>query len=75
MQTLSLILWTPAIGALVTALVPEDRLRSIRGIAFASTIITLLLGWSLVFRFDTRSSAMQFAELAPWNPELGSSYA
>jgi NADH-quinone oxidoreductase subunit M len=75
MQTLSLILWTPAIGALVTALVPEDRLRSIRGIAFASTIITLLLGWSLIFRFDTRSSAMQFAELAPWNPELGSSYA
>lgn len=75
MQTLSLILWTPAVGALATALVPENRLYAIRIIALGSTLIVLLLTWSLPFRFDTASSAMQFAELLPWNPELGSSYA
>jgi len=75
MQTLSLILWTPAAGAIVTALVPSDRLRTIRGIAFASSTVALLLVWRLAFHFDTRSSAIQFAEFLPWNPELGSFYA
>lgn len=75
MQILSLILWTPAIGAMVTALIPADRLRTIRSVSFASTAIALLLVWSLAFRFDTESAAIQFAEFHPWNPELGSFYA
>lgn len=75
MQTLSLLLWTPAIGALIIALIPESRFAAIRMIALASMLLSFGLAWSLAFRFNSNSFEIQFAEMLPWNRELGSSYA
>ncbi|MGZ8219358.1 complex I subunit 4 family protein [Methylomagnum sp.] len=75
MHILSLILWTPFLGALLIALTPPDRVRRIRGLAFAASGLALILAWSLPWFFDTRTAATQFAESHVWNPELGSYYA
>jgi NADH-quinone oxidoreductase subunit M len=75
MHILSLILWTPLLGALLIALAPSDRVRLIRGIACTASGLALVLAWSLPWFFDTATPAAQFAESRVWNPELGSCYA
>ena len=75
MHILSLILWTPFLGALALAFAPPERVRMIRGIAFAASGLALLLAWSLPWWFDTGTPTAQFAESHVWNPELGSYYA
>lgn len=75
MHILSLILWTPAVAALITALIPEYRPRWIRGVALAGSTGALIPAWILVPSFETQAYAVQFAESMPWNPELGSFYA
>jgi NADH-quinone oxidoreductase subunit M len=75
MHILSLILWTPFLGALLIALLPSDRLRLIRGIAFTVSGFALALAWSLPWYFDGTVPVAQFAESHIWNPELGSYYA
>ena len=75
MHTLSLILWTPAVAALITALIPDNQTHWVRGVALTGITGSLVLAWSLAFDFDTHSFAIQFAETRPWNPELGSFYA
>lgn len=75
MSILSLILWTPAAGALLLCLLPPERVRLIRGLAIGFAGAVLLAAWSLAFRFDGSSGQFQFGESRPWNPELGSSYA
>ncbi|MFM8332899.1 MAG: NuoM family protein [Candidatus Methylumidiphilus sp.] len=75
MHILSLILWTPAVAALLTALLPDFRPRWVRGVALAGTLIPLALACGLASHFNPLSPAAQFAESRPWNPELGSFYA
>lgn len=75
MHILSLILWTPALTALTTALIPDRHTAWIRGLALTGIGGTFLLAWSLVFEFDPASPALQFAESKIWNPQLGSYYA
>jgi len=75
MHILSLILWTPVVGALAILALPARQIRSIRATALASSAVALMLTVWLLLRFDTSSSAIQFAESLPWNAELGSYYA
>lgn len=75
MHTLSLILWTPAVAALITALIPDNRPPWVRGVSLTGIVGSLLLAWTLPLNFDTDSFAVQFGESTAWNPELGSYYA
>jgi NADH-quinone oxidoreductase subunit M len=75
MPILSLILWTPAVAALLITLIPDDRHQPIRGVALAGIIGALVPAWCLLFGFSTNTAAAQFVESRPWNPELGSFYA
>jgi NADH-quinone oxidoreductase subunit M len=75
MHLLSLILWTPFLGAVLLAFVPPEREAWARGIAFAASGLALAQAWSLPFQFDLQAQAPQFAESHVWNPELGSYYA
>jgi NADH-quinone oxidoreductase subunit M len=72
---LSLILWTPAVGALIAALTPEYYSRAIRGVALTAMLLAFAMSWFLLLGFEGGETGAQFAELLPWNPELGSSYA
>lgn len=75
MHILSLILWTPFLGALAIALTPARRPERVRPIAFAAVALAFGLAWSLPWFFDPASPAAQLSESHAWNPELGSYYA
>lgn len=75
MYILSLILWTPVVGALVILALPARHIRSIRAAALGSSAVVLMLTVWLLFQFDTSSSAIQFPESRLWNAQLGSYYA
>jgi len=64
---LSLVIWVPILaGVLVLALGGDQRAPLQRQIALAGSILGFLVTLPLYTRFDARSAAMQFVELAPW---------
>lgn len=75
MGILSLLLWTPAIGVLLLALVPGHNTLFIRTIANIVTSIALLLSGWLIAHFELLNANLQFSEFFPLNPDLGSAYA
>lgn len=74
---LSLLVWGPAVMALVTAIVPEPRAgqhRTFLGIAFwtnAAALGLVIIGYT---QFQVFTSGLQFEEKLPWLPSLGVSY-
>lgn len=75
MGILSVLLWTPAVGALLLASIPYQKVFIIRSIAHLAAAFVFLLSCWLLAGFDRQSSALQFAEYFPLNPDLGSAYA
>lgn len=75
MGILSLLLWTPAIGAAVLALMPAGRESWARPLGNAFALLVLLLACVVLWRFDLDSNVLQFQEYIPVNPTLGSAYA
>lgn len=73
---LSLLIWGPAVMALVIAIVPEPRpgRRTFLGIAFWTNMATLALVIIGYWQFQTYTSGLQFEENLPWLPSLGISY-
>jgi len=64
---LSLAIWVPIrAGVLVLALGGDQRAPLQRQVALAGSILGFLVTLPLYTRFDARSAAMQFVELAPW---------
>jgi NADH-quinone oxidoreductase subunit M len=74
MPILSLITWTPLVGVLLVLLVPKRQVQLVRGVALACSATSLGLAWSLLFRFDRGTAALQFSERREWIPELGMTY-
>lgn len=70
----SLILWTPAAGALCVACLPAARPGLIRRTALVATALPLLLLLAVLAGFDPQAG-VQYAESLPWNPSLGTRYA
>src|SRR5262249_36361302 len=74
---LSLLVWGPAVMALVTAIVPEPRTgqrRTFLGIAFwtnAAALALVIIGYS---QLQAYTSGLQFEEKLPWLPSLGINY-
>ena len=75
MGLLSLLLWTPAIGVLVLAVMPSQNASIIRGVAHFFTLLALLLSGVLVSQYDSHVAALQLSEYYPLNPGMGSAYA
>ena len=63
---LSLILWTPLIGALALLLVPRGKGRIIRWIGIGTTFVPLALSAWAYAAFDLGNGGDQFAERLPW---------
>jgi NADH-quinone oxidoreductase subunit M len=59
----------------LTALLPRDAHRLIRGMAIGVSAATLGCAAWLLTRFDTRSTGLQLYEYHAWNPRLGTAYA
>jgi NADH-quinone oxidoreductase subunit M len=75
MDSLTLLLLTPFLGAAVVALLPGDNRALIRGVAIGASTIAFVLAWVLLWQFDNHVVAMQFMVDIPWNPRLGTSFA
>jgi NADH-quinone oxidoreductase subunit M len=75
MGILSILLWTPAAGALLLALTPSQNTKLIRYTAnLISSIVFLLMCWLLSI-YNAQDPNLQFTEYFPLNPKLGSAYA
>jgi NADH-quinone oxidoreductase subunit M len=71
---LSLILFTPLVGALVLLLVDRRNENAIRWIANVVALLGFVVSVPLWFLYNTSDPAFQFSERAPWIPSVGAEY-
>ncbi len=72
---LSLILWSPLVGALLLALLPARAEALCRVVGLALSLVPFGLSLALVGAFDPGDGQLQLAEKARWMPSLGVSYS
>ncbi|OWO95131.1 NADH-quinone oxidoreductase subunit M [Rhizobium esperanzae] len=70
---LSLIIFTPVVGAAVLMFLRGDD--AVRWTALSFTVLDLALCIAMLVGFDTTTYAMQFIETRSWVPALGINYA
>ncbi|MBZ9793898.1 NADH-quinone oxidoreductase subunit M [Rhizobium sp. 3T7] len=70
---LSLIVFTPAVGAAVLMFLRSDG--AVRWTALAVTVLDLAFCIAMLAGFDTSTHKMQFTEVRPWVPALGITFA
>ncbi|MGB5244907.1 MAG: hypothetical protein WBN34_00025, partial [Woeseia sp.] len=69
---LSILIWLPILGGLAVLAFGDagdsasPRAHGMRMLAFAVSLLTLLLSLFLYTNFDTTTAAMQFVERSPW---------
>ena len=72
---LSLIIFVPALGALVLLLPPfRDNDDAVRWVANAFALLGFVVSLPLWFAFDRAAESFQFREEAAWIPSIGVSY-
>jgi len=70
---LTLILFTPVLGAVIVVLLPEDNKNLVRWTSFALSFIPLILSLILWFNFDKGLVGFQFEQQMVWYSALNSS--
>ena len=75
-NVLSLIIFLPALGALIIACISNSRAKLIKYVAAFFTLIPLILGIIVLFNFNKSApvGAMQFEEKASWIPLINAYY-
>src|SRR6516162_5332818 len=71
---LSLILFTPLIGALVMLFVSKQNENAIRWIANITAVIGFVISVPLWFWYNPQGPEFQFQERLPWSPSIGAEY-
>jgi NADH-quinone oxidoreductase subunit M len=71
---LSIVLFTPLVGALLLLLVPSEKENAIRWIANVVAFIGFVISIPLWFWFNPQSADFQLIERAPWIPSVGAEY-
>jgi NADH-quinone oxidoreductase subunit M len=71
---LSVILWTPTVGALVLLLVPRSSPTVHRVIGNLFGVLGFAVSLPLVWRFQMGDPGYQFQEKAEWIPSIGARY-
>jgi NADH-quinone oxidoreductase subunit M len=71
---LTLITFSPLVGALAIAAMPAARTTLIRRTALASALVTLALSLLMLAAFAVGRTGFQFVEAADWVPDLGIQY-
>jgi NADH-quinone oxidoreductase subunit M len=72
---LTIVTFTPAVGAVLLLFYNRDHVRSIRAFALIITILTFVFSLHLIASFDSRNPDFQFAVKVPWIPSLGIDYS
>src|SRR5687768_10701278 len=71
---LSLIVWTPMVGALLVLLLPREQVDGAKRAAFVFSLITFLLSLALWAGFQPDTAEFQYLEQYRWIPDWGISY-
>src|SRR5689334_18370795 len=71
---LSIILFTPLVGALILLLINKQNENAIRWIANIVTLIGFVISVPLWFWYQPSGADFQFVERAPWIPSIGAEY-
>jgi NADH-quinone oxidoreductase subunit M len=71
---LSLITFLPLVGAVVLLTVGREQIRSLRNLAFVTSVVTFIISLPLAFSYDRTTPAVQFVERASWIPSIGVTY-
>ncbi len=71
---LSVIIFAPAVAAVLILLLPKDRQTEPKVLAAAGAFISLALALWVFMTYDRGAGGYQFQEQAPWLPMIGSSY-
>src|SRR5438552_17138431 len=72
---LSIITFTPAVGAVLLLFYNRDHVRSIRTFVLIVTILTFVFSLHLISHFDSSNPDFQFVVKAPWIPSFGIDYS
>src|SRR5262245_6899825 len=72
---LTIITFTPAVGAVLLLFYNRDHVRSIRAFALIITILAAVFSLDLITRFDSTNPDFQFAVKVPWIAAYGIDYA
>ncbi len=71
---LSLIVWTPMIGAFLVLLLPREQVDGAKRAAFAFSLVTFFLSLALWAGFLPEYADFQYLEQKPWIPDWGIQY-
>ncbi len=71
---LSIMLFTPVVGAVIMLCLPKDKPALIKWVALALSFIPLALAGVVWFSYDRTAAGMQFEELHNWIPAIGVHY-
>jgi NADH-quinone oxidoreductase subunit M len=72
---LSLVIWLPIVGGILTMVVGDTRAQLARWVALASSLLTLAVCVPLAAHFADATANFQFIERAEWIPALHAQYA
>ena len=73
---LTLMMVVPLVGAVIVAALPGDTAKLAKPIALGASLVTLVLALLAWARFDNGATEQfQLAEVHPWIPQFGVSYA
>src|ERR1051325_5366868 len=71
---LSLILFVPALGALLVLVLPKDEENLLRWVAFLVSLFPLGFALLLWYYFNPNQPGFQFEEVAPWFTVIKAGY-
>ena len=71
---LTIVTFTPAVGAILLLFFNRQNVKAIRGFALAVAILTFALSLYLIAHFDSSRSDFQYAVNVSWVPSAGISY-
>jgi NADH-quinone oxidoreductase subunit M len=71
---LSLILFTPTLGAILLLFVPKQQENTVRWVANVFGLLGFLVSLPLWWRFEHGTASWQFVERMPWIPPIGAEY-
>src|SRR6516165_3509715 len=72
---LTIVTFTPALGAVLLLFFNREKTRAIRTLALIITIFTFLFSLHLIVHFDSTNPDFQFAIKVPWIPAYGIDYS
>ena len=71
---LTLLVFLPALFALVVGLIPKDNVQAIKGVALTGTLVALVVSLFAYAQFAPQGTQFQLVDMAAWIPSLHINY-